>query len=225
MRLVARELGVDVPRERFLGADETPSDWSGLLPALLKPNRADGSVGITKDAVVHTPEQAERYLAWMRTALPGCEVLVQEFLSGAEYGVALIGNPTTALEALPLLQVDYSELPQGLSPILSYESKAMPDSPYATRIRYRRAQLAREPEERLVAWSRRLFARFGLRDYDRFDYRTAADGRICLMEVNPNPAWDPEAKLAFMAGFAGIDYRGMLSRLLDAAVARIESSP
>lgn len=225
VRLVARELGVDVPRERFIAATERDVAFDDLLPALLKPNRADGSVGITKDAVVRTPAEAERYLAWLRDTLPGSDVLAQEFLSGTEYGIALIGNPETSLEALPAMQVDYSALPAGLAPILSYESKAMPDSPYATEIRYRRADLPSTDEARLVDGSRRLFSRLGLRDYGRFDFRTAADGRICLMEANPNPAWDHEAKLAFMAAFAGIDYAGMLGRLLDAAWCRIEGAP
>jgi len=225
VRLLARDLGVDVPREHFLGAEGRDFALEAQLPLLLKPNQADGSLGITKDAVVRSLEEARHYLGWLRDSLPGRDVLAQEFLSGPEYGIALIGNPETGLEALPALQVDYSGLPEGLSPILSYESKTMPDSPYATEIRYRRASLPAEDEARLVAWSRLLFSRLGLRDYGRFDFRTAADGRICLMEVNPNPAWDPEAKLAFMANFAGIDYRGMLGRLLDAARQRIALTP
>jgi D-alanine-D-alanine ligase len=41
------------------------------------------------------------------------------------------------------------------------------------------------------------------------------------MEVNPNPAWAYDGKLAFMAGFAGIDYPGMLEMIVDAALTRL----
>jgi D-alanine-D-alanine ligase len=69
--------------------------------------------------------------------------------------------------------------------------------------------------------AKKLFRRFGLQDYGRFDFRCAVDGRPKLMEVNPNPAWANDGKLAFMAGFAGIAYPKMLEMVVDAALRRI----
>ncbi len=221
VRLVAEALGIPVPREHFLSADAPADEVPDLWPALVKPNTADGSVGITKDAVVRTREEALRYLAWLRETLPGRDALIQEYLPGPEYGVGLIGNPHTGLRVLPPLEVDFSGLPPGLNPILSFESKAMPDSPYWTDIKFKRAQIAPEAEARMEDWAQRLFRRLGLRDYGRFDFRAAADGRLRLMEVNPNPAWANDGKLAFMASFAGIAYRDMLRLFLEGAVARV----
>jgi D-alanine-D-alanine ligase len=107
-----------------------------------------------------------------------------------------------------------------LAPILSFESKAIPDSPYWTEISFKRAALPPHSEALLADWSRMLFRRLGLRDYGRFDFRCAEDGRPRLMEVNPNPAWANDGKLAFMAGFAGIAYPELLRMILDAALAR-----
>jgi D-alanine-D-alanine ligase len=45
------------------------------------------------------------------------------------------------------------------------------------------------------------------------------------MEVNPNPAWAYDGKLAFMASFAGIDYPKMLAMILDAALRRTGLRP
>jgi D-alanine-D-alanine ligase len=220
VRLVAAGHGIAVPREHFLPADAGPEALPDLYPALLKPNQADGSVGITKDAVVHDSAEARRYLGWLRDALPGRDVLVQEYLPGPEYGIGLVGNPESGLRALPALSVDFSRLPVGLAPILSYESKAIPDSPYWTDVRFERAALPPETEARLADASKWLFRRLGLRDYARFDFRTSATGEIALMEVNPNPAWANDGKLAFMAGFAGMSYRDLLRAILDAALAR-----
>ena len=224
VRLVAQSLGVPVPREAYLPADMPLEAVPDLLPALIKPNAADGSVGITKDAVVRTRGEALDYLAWLRAALPGRDALVQEYLPGAEYGVGLIGNPETGLRMLPPLEVDYSRLPAGLSPIHSFESKAMPDSPYWTEIKFKPAELTADLERQLERWSKLLFRRLGLRDYGRFDFRVAADGEPKLMEVNPNPAWANDGKLAFMAGFAGIAYRDMLAMLLETAIVRVKAS-
>jgi D-alanine-D-alanine ligase len=220
VRLVAEALGVPVPREIYLPPGASLDAAETLLPALIKPNQADGSVGITKDAVVRSRAEAEAYLAWLQRELPGRAVLIQEYLPGPEYGIGLIGNPAHELIALPPLEVDYTRLPAGLAPILSFESKALPDSPYWTEIKFKPAEAAPELQAAIAAQAKRLFARLGCRDYARFDFRCAADGEPKLMEVNPNPAWAYDGKLAFMAGFAGIDYPGLLERIVDAALRR-----
>ena len=223
VRLVAQNLEIEVPREIYLPADTRTDRLPDIYPALLKPNKADGSVGITKDAVVRDASEARRYLDFLRRELPGRDVLWQEYLPGPEYGIGLIGNPETGLTTLPPLEVDFSGLPPGLNPILSFESKADPNSPYWTAIHFRPARLDPAIARRLSAWSAILFRRFGLRDYGRFDFRVAGDGRPKLMEVNPNPAWASDGKLAFMSGFANIGYARMLEMVIDAAIARIDA--
>lgn len=221
VRGLAASLGIAVPDERYCA---TPAEAIAAIeryPVLIKPNQGDGSVGITKDAVVHDRDEAEAYLNYFERTLPGRSILVQEFLSGTEYGVGVIGNPETGLTVLPPLQVDYSGLDSGLAPILSFESKVDPDSPYWTKIKYREARLDDATRQALSDTACRLFARLGLRDYGRFDFRTGADGVIKLMEVNPNPAWDYGAKLAIMAGVAGMSYAEMLRLLVDTALARV----
>lgn len=231
VRLLADSLGVPVPREWFIpahgnkgGNDGGDSALPDHYPALLKPNTADGSVGITKDSVVHDRQQARDYLQWLRETLPGRDVLVQEYLPGPEYGIGLVGNPAAGFTVLPALEIDFSRLPEGLAPILSYESKALPDSPYWTDIGLQRADLPAALEQEMADQAMRLFARLGLRDYGRFDFRTGADGRIKLMEVNPNPAWANDAKLAAMAGFAEMEYPALLQQILLAAQTRLSDA-
>ncbi len=218
VRLAAEALGIAVPREVMLGADDT---LPGFFPALIKPNRADGSLGITKDAVVRDAGEARSYVDWLRRTLPETDILYQEYLPGAEYGIGLIGNPDTGLHALPPLEVDFSKLPEGLNPILSYESKSMPDSPYWTEIGFKRAALDDAVRGRMTGACEQLFRRFGLRDYGRFDFRCGTDGEPKLMEINPNPAWGSDAKLAIMAGFEGRSYPEMLRMIVDAALVRV----
>lgn len=220
VRQLAERLGIPVPREAVIEVDaplELPDDG---YPVLLKPGTADGSVGITQNAVCADRAAAEAYAAGLRERFPDKEILVQEFLSGAEYGMGMIGNADDNLRALPPMEVDYSGLDPTLPRILGFESKAVPDSPYSNDIRYRQADLDGETVAEMEAWCRRLFRRLGLRDYGRFDFRADADGRIKLMEVNPNPAWSAGAKLAFMSSFAGLSYADMLREIIEASLAR-----
>jgi D-alanine-D-alanine ligase len=223
VRLVAESLGVAVPQEAFIAAADPAGGLPDFYPALIKPNTADGSVGITKDAVVRNAGEAKAYLGWLRRTLPGQDALIQEYLPGPEYGIGLIGNPDATMTALPPLEVDFSRLPQGLNPILSFESKALPESPYWTDIKFKQAEIEPPVCDAMIAHATALFRRLSLRDYGRFDFRRAADGVVKLMEVNPNPAWANDGKLAFMAGFAGIEYRDMLRLILEAAIARVRA--
>jgi D-alanine-D-alanine ligase len=223
VRAVAAGMGVPVPAEEYF--DDPAEAVVRRFPALIKPNHGDGSVGITKDAVVRNEAEARRYLDFFADTLPGRAALVQQYLPGPEYGVGVIGNPETGLRVLPVLEVDFGALPQGLAPILSFESKAMPGSPYWTDIKFHRARLDDRTAARLGKIACALFKRLGLRDYGRFDYRTAADGEIKLMEVNPNPAWAWDGKLAMMAGFAGLSYAEMLGLVIEAAQARLGLAP
>ena len=146
---------------------------------------------------------------------------MQEYLTGGEYSVTLIGNPDQGLRALPILEVDFSRLDPKLPKILGYESKWEPDSAYWTQVRYQEAELSEIQQQQLVEHSTRLFERLGCRDYARFDFRADARGEIKLLEVNPNPGWCWDGKVNLMAGFAGLRYSELLGQILAAAVERL----
>lgn len=217
VRSVAKSLDVPTPLETYFDPDDQSATLPSVFPALVKPNYGDSSIGITQDAVVHTPEQLIEYLSKLRDELPGRPVLIQEFLPGEEFSVAIIGNPGLGYQVLPVLQVDYSGLDPGLPWILGYESKWEPDSPYWTQIKYREADTHEEVKRRLVDRSILLFERLECRDYARFDFRADAAGKTKLLEINPNPGWCWDGKLNYMAGFAGLRYADLLRMILMAA--------
>jgi len=220
VRAIASSLDIPVPLETFCSTEDQSASLPSVFPAILKPNCGDSSIGITKDAVVHTPEQLVAYLNRMHEVMPGRAVLVQEFLSGNEFSVGIVGNPGNTYRVLPVLEVDYSHLDPGLPKILGYESKWEPDSPYWSQIKYRRAQIDRETRRRLIDYSVLLFERLGCRDYARFDYRADALGEIKLLEVNPNPGWCWDGKFNIMAEWDGLSYSDLLRLIIEAAQER-----
>lgn len=220
-RAVAAMAGIAVPSEVSIAPnDDVAARLPNRYPAFVKPACADGSVGITRDAIVHDRGEAEQRVRAVQAALPGRAILVQEFLCGTEYGVGIIGNPDQNLTVLPPLEVDYNALDPALPRLLGFESKAVPDSPYWTQIRFREARLDARVRAEIETAACMMFERLGLRDYGRFDFRADAEGRIKFLECNPNPAWANDGKLAFMAGFAGIRYADMLRLILETAQQR-----
>ena len=223
IRAIAHSVDVPTPLETYFDPDDQSATLPSVFPALVKPNYGDSSIGITKDAVVHGSEDLIAYLDKLRNEMPGIPVLIQEFLSGEEYSVGIIGNPGLGYEVLPVLQVDYSGLESGLPWILGYESKWDPNSPYWSQIKYHEADLPEDEKRQLVDYSMQLFERVACRDYARFDFRADSSGRIKLMEVNPNPGWCWDGKFNYMAGYAGLRYGDLLRMILQAAQDRVAS--
>ncbi|MFH1682110.1 MAG: methyltransferase domain-containing protein [Candidatus Eisenbacteria bacterium] len=224
VRAVAASLDIPVPLETFFSPDDLAAHLPSVFPALVKPNFGDSSIGITMDALVDSPESLIAYMAKLKETLPGRPVLIQEYLEGPEYSLTLLGNPGFALTPLPILEVDYSGLPAGLPPILGYESKWLPDSPYWAKIGYMEATMDEDLKRSLIDASTLLFERLACRDYARFDFRTDAQGEVKLLEVNPNPGWCWDGKFNIMAGLAGMRYADLLRRILESAQERTEMS-
>lgn len=220
IRAIADALDVPVPLESYIDPSDQGARLPSIFPAILKPNYGDSSIGITKQAVVYNAEELIAQIDRLRSQVPGVPILVQEFLQGPEYTVGLIGNPNR-FEVLPILEVDYSSLPENLPKILSYESKWEPDSPYWTDLRYRRAELDEETRRVLIDYSELLFERLECRDIARFDFRADAQGTIKLLEANPNPGWCWDGKMNLMAGYRELDYSEFLGLILNAALERI----
>lgn len=203
------------------------------FPAFVKPIKGDNSLGITARSIVHAGDDLVNYMRELND--DGiCDVLVQEYLQGTEYGVGVVGNVEGGFMFLPILEVDYRRvIEQNLDPILGYESKWDPKSPYWTDISFKRAKLSPYMEESLKKACLLLWERFGCRDYARFDFRCdrgrgdgsdGLSGIIKLLEVNPNPGWCWDGKLAYMAKIAGYGYPDLLKLILNAVYDRMNKN-
>ncbi len=218
--MAAQRLGIAVPNETYVDLTRQPFELPATYPALIKPNNSGGSFGITETCVVHDAAEAEAYLQWLAEVLVPAEAVIQDFLTGSEFTLGMIGNPQAGFTVLPPLEVDYSQLDPELPPVLTYGSKADPDSPYWNKLSFKRADIDDVTYGQLVDAGAKLFRRLGFRDYCRIDFRNGADGLPRLIDANTNPTWFHDGKMAMMASWAGHDYGDMMRLILDAAVAR-----
>jgi D-alanine-D-alanine ligase len=225
VRGVASELDVPVPRAFTVMPEDTAFISLPLeFPLIVKPNFGDSSVGITVDSVCYNVNQLEQAIANVRRIVGFDEpVLVEQFLTGKDISVGIIGNPPDNYQVLPIIEEDYSAIPEGMPRICGYEAKWDESSIYFTGIKSVIADLPAETTGFLTASCLKLFERLGCRDYARFDWRLDAHQTPRLLEVNPNPGWCWDGHLARMAEFAGIDYRTMLRDILKACEDRLNS--
>jgi D-alanine-D-alanine ligase len=66
----------------------------------------------------------------------------------------------------------------------------------------------------------KVFKLFGCRDYARVDLRVDRDGKIYVLEVNPNPDISPQSGMARILKVQGITYTEFVANLLERALHR-----
>jgi D-alanine-D-alanine ligase len=225
IRGVAKEIGVPVARAFFVKSEDNVFDLQIDFPVIAKPNFADSSFGITQKSVANSIEELNDAILKIRHDF-GYEssILVEEFLTGKEISVGIIGNPPESYTILPIIEEDYSRLPLDLPKICGYEAKWEPDSPYFNLLRSIPADLAEDVEKQIIEYCVKLFTRLECRDYCRFDFRLDSTGIPRLLEVNPNPGWCWDGHMAKMAGVNNIGYPRLLEMILLAAEQRISQT-
>lgn len=221
VRGIAKETLVPVPEGIFIRPDDDIYELPFGFPVLVKPNFGDSSFGITQRSVANTIEELVNALAEIREKF-GYEkpILIEEFLTDKDITVGIIGNLPEPYTVLPILEEDYSALPEDLPKICGYEAKWLPDSPY-WKIKSVPANLPDSAEKFVTECCLKLFERLECRDYCRFDWRLDSKGNPKLLEVNPNPGWCWDGHLAKMSKLAGMSYSEMLGAILRSAEYRL----
>ena len=65
-----------------------------------------------------------------------------------------------------------------------------------------------------------VYSALELRDYARIDMRLRPDGRVAVIEANPNPWLASKAEFAMAARKSGRNYTQLIEEILDLATAR-----
>ncbi|NHJ25257.1 MAG: methyltransferase domain-containing protein [Candidatus Lokiarchaeota archaeon] len=223
VRGIAKELDVPIAEAIYIKPGEKIIDLPLYFPAIVKPNFGDSSFGITQKSVVNNGEELLNAISQIRDQFGYDKpVLVEQFLTGKDLTIGIIGNPPDNYIVLPIIEEDYSALPPDLPKVCGYEAKWMPDSPYWN-LKSKPAELPENVVQTIEICSLKLFERLECRDYVRFDWRLDNEGNPKLLEVNPNPGWCWDGHLSKMAKLAEIDYVDMLRNILKAAELRISS--
>jgi D-alanine-D-alanine ligase len=146
-------------------------------------------------------------------------VLIEEYVDGREMYVGIIGNDNPI--ALPVIELDLSKLPEGRPRIAGAEVKWGKGT---RAYRDTKSAVAEDlPEETLALLQQTAVAVFQaleLRDYARIDMRLRPDGRVAVIEANPNPWLASKAEFAMAARKSGRNYTQLIEELVELAVAR-----
>ena len=215
-KALLRDRGVQTPESiTFLDGEVSACDLA--FPLIVKPTREDASVGITSASVVHDHEALGMAVEQVVVEL-GQPALAERFIEGRELYVSLLGN--SPAEALPMHEIDFSDMPAGLPRIVSYSGKWDPSSAEFVGTRPTRCLLDEEVRAAVERAARAAFEALELCDYGRVDIRLAADHTPYVIDVNPNCDLTDGAGFSRAAGYAGVSYDALIERICLIALER-----
>lgn len=162
------------------------------FPLMVKPLHEGSSKGIADTSVVHTLTALQARVTYVLGTYRQ-PALVETFLSGREFTVALLGN-SPEVTVLPLVEICFTALPQGALPVYSYAAKWLWDTPaHPLDILRCPADLPGDLVQAIAALCHRAFLALECRDWCRIDVRLDGHGQPHILELNPLPGILPNA--------------------------------
>jgi len=214
-----------IPNAKFAvtnGVNHT--DSLGLkFPLIVKPVFEGSSKGIFSSSFVKNikelKNETERiFIEYNQPAL------IEEFLSGREFTIAILGNGDEA-QVLPVIEINYKEFPNDFIPIYSYEAKWILDTKENPLDVFNcPAKIDQGLEDKIKSAALKAYNVLRCKDWSRIDIRLDGKEEPNIIEINPLPGIlpDPGENSCFpkAARAAGLNYNDMINKVLFAAAKR-----
>jgi D-alanine-D-alanine ligase len=181
------------------------------LPLFVKSVSDEGSVGIAKASIVRDDEKLKERVDLIHRQNQTAAI-AEEYIEGREIYVGVIGNQK--LQAYTPWEMVMTNLPEG-APVIA-TSKAKWDVEYQKKVGLitQPARLEQALKREFERLSKRIYRILGLSGYARMDYRLTEEGRISVLEVNPNPQIAHNEDFADSAEHCGVKYEALLQKIL-----------
>lgn len=221
---VLQHHGIPTPPFQVYRPHQRSSAGPLVFPLIVKPLHEGSGKGITTHCMVRDESgfyiQVEKI--WGSYRQPA---LVERFLPGREFTVAILGNGIEAT-ILPIVEILLDALPPGANPVYSYEAKWLWDVPEAPLPIFAcPAELSASLSEAIRSIALKAFVVLECRDWCRVDLRLDDAAVPHVLEVNPLPGIlpRPEQNSCFpkAARAAGLSYEQMILKVMEAATKRV----
>lgn len=220
--LALKGAGITVPDSALI---RTPIDLKNLklnFPVIVKPNAEGSSIGVFDANVVDNANDLAARVKHISDNFQR-EVLVEEFIDGREFTVALLGNDN--LRVLPIIEQRFDFLPRGMKKIASFELKWIHeenlDDPGLGV--FCPAKLTKSQQDLVEETSKKVYRLLNVKDCARIDYRFRR-GKLYFLEINTLPGINPDegtiSYFPFAARRAGMSFNQLVGTILDLAAKR-----
>jgi D-alanine-D-alanine ligase len=187
------------------------------FPLFVKSLIDEGSLGISQASLVDTDEKlSERVEFIHRTS--GKHAIAEQFIDGKEIYVSVIGNRN--LQVYTPWELDMEnwrgDMPKIATSNVKWNAAYQEKIGVVTKpaVFSEDAERNDELSGKLQRLSKRIYRILDLSGYARLDYRVAADGRMYLLEANPNPQIARGEDFADSAAHCGVSYERLLQKIV-----------
>ncbi len=167
------------------------------LPLIVKPSHEGSSVGMSK-----VDQANQLHSALVEAFRHDTDVLIEKWLSGPEFTVAILGN-----DVLPSIRI------QAPGVFYDYEAKYLSDETQY----FCPSGLSSELEQQLAALSLQAYQALGCSGWGRVDVMQDSDGCFYLLEVNTSPGMTSHSLVPMAARQHGLSFSQLVARILTLA--------
>ena len=181
------------------------------FPLIVKSLTQEASIGISQASIVEDEAALRERVTFIHQSI-GTDAIVERYIDGRELYVGVLGNER--LRVFPVWEMNFAQMPDRAYRIASERVKWNEAYREKYGIMTGPADLPADVTRRVQHLSKRVFRTLDLSGYARIDLRLAADGRVYVLEANPNPQLAYGEDFAEAAEHAGVSYEALLQRIL-----------
>jgi len=218
VKVILKGAGIPTPDFQLLNP-QTLGTFRLGYPCIVKPRGEDASHGISADSLATDFSSLERQVRAI-TESYNSGALVERFIGGREFNATVMGNSQCVV--LPVSEIVYSLSPE-IPRILTFAAKWEPDSTYfkGTKV-ICPAEVSEEEREYIASNALAAFRLLVGSGYARMDMRMDENGRLNVIEVNPNPDISPDTGAARQSAAAGMRYSEFIEKIIELALEKEE---
>lgn len=205
--------GIPTPKFLEIKNSDNLNDTDHLkFPLIVKPRFEGSSKGLSENSRVENKEELKKQAAYIINTYKQ-PALIEEFISGQEFTVAVIGNEPAI--ALPIVQIK-------IDGRLKLNDKFYTFSRITSnRLEYTcPARVSQELNKKISELALKTFASVECCDFGRVDFRVDNQGKPYVLEINPLPSLSTEDVFPLVAKEAGMSYEQVLGKILESALKR-----
>lgn len=193
-------------------------------PLIVKPVAQGSSMGITNKSVVYDIVSLKKQVKKIISAFEEA-ALVEPFLEGREFSIAMIGNPG---EILPIIEPNHRILPKGYLPFDSYEVKWYFEEQGHSNYLMCPAKIDANLELKIRKICHQVWEALEVLDWCRIDIKCDKENNPYVLEINsPAGLIPPEVSTTsyfpLAARTAGMNYEQMLLKIIKSALRRYKN--
>jgi D-alanine-D-alanine ligase len=204
---------VPVPGYAYFRVGRKPRPPAGLkYPLFVKSVAQEGSVGISQASLVRDFDKLAERVAFIHEKTQS-DAIAEEYIEGREIYVGVMGN--NSVRTLTPWEMHMENLANGAANIATDKLKW--DAGYQKKVGLvtKPAELPPDLTRQFERLSKRIYRLLHLSGYARLDYRLRDDGRIFLLEANPNPQIAQNEDFADSAAHGGMKYPDLLQKIIS----------